>query len=53
MQDKVYLAALETAWITGTFGYFGFIRRELKMLNGSTGSAARRDRLLETAYPAG
>lgn len=53
MEDKGYLAALETAWMAGTFGYFGFVRRDLKVLNGSKGSAARRDRLLNTAYQSG
>ncbi|MDF3414787.1 NAD(P)H-dependent oxidoreductase [Sulfitobacter sp. M57] len=53
MEDKGYLAALETAWMAGTFGYFGFVRRDLKVLNGSKGSAARRDRLLDTAYQSG
>lgn len=53
MEDKGYLAAIETAWMAGTFGYFGFFRRDLKVLNGSKGSAARRDRLLDTAYQSG
>ncbi|GAA6176226.1 NAD(P)H-dependent oxidoreductase [Sulfitobacter pacificus] len=53
MEDKGYLAAIETAWMAGTFGYFGFVRRDLKVLNGSKGSAARRDRLLDTAYQSG
>jgi len=53
MKDKGYLASLETAWIKGTFGYFGFTRRRLEVLNGSTGSAARRKALLERAYQTG
>ncbi len=53
MEDAGYLAALETAWIKGTFGYFGFTRRRLEVLNGSTGSAARRKALLEKAYQTG
>ncbi len=53
MEDEGYLAALETAWIKGTFGYFGFVRRKLQVLNGSTGSAARRKALLEMAYQTG
>ena len=53
MEDNGYLAALETAWIKGTFGYFGFAQRKLKVLNGSTGSEARRKALLEKAYQIG
>ena len=53
MQDKGYLAAIETAWLAGTFGYFGFVRRDLKILNGSKGSDARRGGLLDTAYHCG
>jgi NAD(P)H dehydrogenase (quinone) len=53
MKDDGYLAALETAWIKGTFGYFGFVRRQLEVLYGSTGSAARRTALLKRAYEVG
>ena len=53
MADEGYLAALETAWIKGTFGYFGFARRTLEVLNGSTGSTSRRKALLEKAYQTG
>ncbi len=53
MEEQGYLAALETAWIKGTFGYFGFTRRKLEVLYGSTGSAARRKALLERAYEVG
>ncbi len=53
MENEGYLAALETAWTKGTFGYFGFVRRKLEVLNGSTGSARRRKALLEKAYQIG
>ncbi len=53
MEQEGYLTAIETAWIKGTFGYFGFTRRDLHVLNGSTGSAPRREALLERAYQAG
>ena len=53
MQDLGYTSAIETAWINGTFGYFGFTNRELILLNGSKGSKARRDSLLKRAYEAG
>lgn len=53
MDDMGYTDAIETAWIKGTFGYFGFANRKLHLLNGSTGSDARRTALLECAYTAG
>ncbi|MEO0893685.1 MAG: NAD(P)H-dependent oxidoreductase [Pseudomonadota bacterium] len=53
MERQGYSAALETAWIDGTFGYFGFQKRELVVLNGSDGSQERRKNLLERAYQAG
>ncbi|MEM0922401.1 MAG: NAD(P)H-dependent oxidoreductase [Pseudomonadota bacterium] len=53
MEDEGYQTALETAWIQGTFGYFGFSPRRLEVLNGSTGSAPRREALLDRAYQAG
>lgn len=53
METSGYLGALETAWIKGTLGYFGFTHRKLQILNGSTGSDARRESLLATAYQAG
>ncbi|WP_300038903.1 NAD(P)H-dependent oxidoreductase [uncultured Roseobacter sp.] len=46
-------AALETAWMSGTFGYFGFTQRQLKLLCGSKGSEARRAALLEDAWQTG
>lgn len=48
-----HTASLETAWIDGTFGYFGFSPRRLELLCGSTGSDARRKALLERSYQAG
>lgn len=53
MEEAGYRAALETAWIKGTLGYFGFSRRELILLCGSKGSKTRRDALLEKAYATG
>ncbi|MEP2639797.1 NAD(P)H-dependent oxidoreductase [Roseobacter sp.] len=53
MHDRGYTSALETIWMGGTFGYFGFVRRDLVLLHGATGSAARRDALLARAYDAG
>jgi len=53
MENNGYLAALETAWIKGTFGYFGFSPRKLEVLYGSTGSAKRRQSLLEQSYHRG
>ena len=53
MEARGYTAALETAWIDGTFGYFGFVNRDLLLLNGSKGSADRRASLLDRAYQAG
>ncbi|MFK7870869.1 MAG: NAD(P)H-dependent oxidoreductase [Roseobacter sp.] len=53
MDQRGYASALETAWTKGTFGYFGFVNRELILLNGSTGSDARREALLARAHEAG
>jgi len=53
MEEAGYLAALETAWIKGTFGYFGLSPRKLEVLHGSTGSSERRQALLETSYAIG
>ena len=53
MEQLGYRAAIETAWINGTFGYFGFVNRELVLLNGSKGSDIRREALLKRAYQAG
>lgn len=53
MQEAGYLNAMKTAWIDGTFGYFGFSPRKLEVLYGSKGSNARRQALLETSFDAG
>ncbi len=53
MAAKGYAAAIETAWTQGTFGYFGFSPRRIELLCGSTGSADRRQGLLERCYKAG
>lgn len=53
MEDRGYRAALETGWIDGTFGYFGFSPRRLELLNGATGSPERRRALLERSHDAG
>lgn len=45
--------ALETAWIQGTFGYFGLTPRRLELLCGATGSDNRRQGLLERAHHLG
>ncbi len=46
MERAGYLQALETSWMQGTFGYFGFSPRKLVILHGSTGSESRRKALL-------
>lgn len=53
MENEGYLAALETAWIRGTFGYFDFTRRTMEVLNGAKGSEERRAALLDRAYRIG
>ena len=53
MEADGYTAALETAWINGTFGYFGFSPRKLELLCGATGSLERRKALLERSYQVG
>jgi NAD(P)H dehydrogenase (quinone) len=53
MEAAGYRAALETTWIDGTFGYFGFSPRKLELLCGSTGSEARRKALLQRSYQTG
>ena len=53
MAAKGYLASLETAWTQGTFGYFGFSPRKLEVLYGASGSAERREALLQQAFDAG
>ena len=53
MEEMGYTDAIQTAWIKGTFGYFGFTNRTLNILNGSTGSEERRMNLLKRAFQAG
>lgn len=53
MEERGYLNALETAWMQGTFGYFGFSPRKLEVLYGSQGSAERREALLKRSYEIG
>ena len=53
MKEAGYLNALETSWMQGTFGYFGFSPRQMHLLYGSTGSDARRKDLLSQSYQAG
>ncbi len=53
MDELGYSSAIETAWIDGTFGYFGFTNRALILLNGSKGSDDRRKALLRRAHDAG
>ncbi|MEL6574806.1 MAG: NAD(P)H-dependent oxidoreductase [Pseudomonadota bacterium] len=53
MEEEGYRDALDTAWIKGTFGYFGLADRRIELLNGSTGSEARRLALLDRAYRSG
>jgi len=53
MEEKGYRTALETAWIKGTFGYFGLSPRKLELLCGSDGSPERRAVLLERSFQVG
>ena len=53
MEEKGYRQALETAWIDGTFGYFGVTPRKLELLCGSDGSKERRDALLRRSFQTG
>ncbi|MDU8943998.1 NAD(P)H-dependent oxidoreductase [Ovoidimarina sediminis] len=53
MQADGNEAALDTAWIRGTFGYFGLSPRRLELLHGATGSATRRAALLDRCYHIG
>ena len=45
--------AIQTLWMSETFGYFGLSPRRLEFLCGSTGSLARRKGLLERAWQIG
>jgi len=53
MADEGYLGSIDTAWIKGTFGYFGFSPRKLELLYGATGSPERRAALLAQSFKAG
>ncbi|MBD3664366.1 NAD(P)H-dependent oxidoreductase [Sulfitobacter aestuariivivens] len=53
MEECGYQQAIETQWLKGAFGYFGFRTRELLVLNGSKGSKKRREALLDRAFEAG
>lgn len=53
LEDEGYGPALETAWIQGTFGYFGWSPRQMELLCGSTGSLERRRALLDRCHQIG
>mgnify|MGYP005990971741 CR=1 FL=1 len=53
MDNRGYSRAIETLWLDGTYGYFGFTSRKIELLCGSTGSQSRREALLARAYAAG
>ena len=53
LEDEGYRAALETAWMKGTFGYFGFSPRQLEFLCGASGSDTRRAALLARCFKIG
>jgi NAD(P)H dehydrogenase (quinone) len=53
VEKSGYLEAMQTAWIKGTFGYFGFSPRKLELLYGSNGSPERRQALLEKSHQIG
>lgn len=53
VEEEGFLQSLETAWMKGTFGFFGFSPRNMELLCGSTGSAERRANLLSRAYEIG
>ena len=53
MEEAGYLRAMETQWIDGTLGYFGFTPRRLELLCGSKGSPERRAALLQRSFEAG
>lgn len=53
IEQEGYRAALETAWLKGTLGYFGISPRRLELLCGATGSEARRRNLLDRSFQAG
>lgn len=53
VENSGYLEAMQTAWIKGTFGYFGFSPRKLELLYGANGSPERRQALLEKSHQIG
>ncbi|MCV6585198.1 MAG: NAD(P)H-dependent oxidoreductase [Marinibacterium sp.] len=53
IEARGYGAALDTAWMAGTFGYFGLSPRRIELLCGSTGSEARRAALLDRSFEVG
>ncbi|MEL6700187.1 MAG: NAD(P)H-dependent oxidoreductase [Pseudomonadota bacterium] len=53
MAEAGYTKAIDTAWMQGTFGYFGFSPRHMEVLHGSKGSDARRAALLERCFEIG
>lgn len=53
LEDEGYRAALDTAWMKGTFGYFGFSPRQLEFLCGAKGSDTRRAALLARCFEVG
>lgn len=53
IEQEGHKAALTHLWIDSTFGYFGLSPRRLELLCGATGSAARRDALLQRAHDIG
>lgn len=53
MEKEGYGPSLDTAWIKGTFGYFGWSPRQMELLCGSTGSLDRRRALLGRCHQIG
>lgn len=53
MERNGYRKSLETEWLQGTFGFFGWSPRRLELLCGSTGGLERRQALLDRCYEVG
>lgn len=53
VDQEGYGQSLNTAWIKGTFGYFGWSPRQMELLCGSTGSLGRRRALLDRCHKIG
>lgn len=53
VESKGHLAAMQTAWTKGTFGFFGLSPRRLELLYGATGSLKRRQALLDKSFEVG